>query len=599
MTTGTIFSGFDLPSRKPLQAGSFPHRTPATLSAWLDQQPAKELASKAAVLLLAQRTLNRLILALPEAIALIRVLDDRARPLLAHLDAQLRDLPPPLSREVLPLATLYVGLLQELATAHLRLMEDDREARSITTNDLGAHLHRALFLNGCQCLQAWRRFQPVSQGIWLQNYRILACAEHLGMAADSPTEPAHEHDQALGPGSIEQLIAQITVLSACDVYALNPGEIEFLARWLHAVPVACTASVVVDNPQPLLRLQLDEDHPPSMMMGDPALGATTRYVSLEPVLTALRERPPDEGLPGGPGVGSDRLDRRLRRRWVIPPVRQFIREAADTGPVIAATGLKAIHTLIRADFAYHRSVDTVSSKLVPGVSFAPGGADPRSTPAGWAPAPQTGAAAHGMGLGGAAPPSSAAIRELQPKALERLMAVWESAVRELEAPAPEAEPAPFSEDLRPIVAWLKNVGAGGVCLRLQAPRPKIMGGHLIAIRMVEQEQLYWQLGLIRWLRHDDPEGVTVGVQLLAPACTPIDLQPLSGPAAGGTAHPGFFCTQRDKPGATLLFAPGAFTAGTHVAIEVAGERHAVALTSIDPQSHTCSRAEVVLPNRSR
>jgi len=68
-----------------LRQCSFPHRTPEALSAWLDQQPAKELASEAAVLLLALRTLNRLILALPESLALIRVLDDRARPLLGHL----------------------------------------------------------------------------------------------------------------------------------------------------------------------------------------------------------------------------------------------------------------------------------------------------------------------------------------------------------------------------------------------------------------------------------------------------------------------------------------------------------------------------------
>jgi hypothetical protein len=276
-------------------------------------------------------------------------------------------------------------------------------------------------------------------------------------------------------------------------------------------------------------------------------------------------------------------------------MRQFKREPADRGPLVTATGLREIHTIIRADYRAPRLVTDVGSNLMPGAFFAEQSGDPSGIPA-----------IFGVGVPGdghearpdlkADSPEPHEIRRLSPRKLERVRAVWDSAVRGIDDRLPEH--AEDGSEVLPsaTVAWMKNVGAGGCCLLLQSPVDTIYSGNLIAMRIAEEQRINWQLGVIRWLRYDDPDSATVGVQYLAQACVPVDIRsfaPVDGVAEG--VHPGLFFHKRGEAGTgCLLFAAGALPSGVRVSFNTGRARYNVMFTTVYPKSPVFSQAEFSL-----
>jgi len=403
-----------------------------------------------------------------------------------------------------------------------------------------------------------------------------------------------------GPGpEREATVARIAVLASTDVYALHRDEAGLLAQWLRAIPLRCvedTAAGRDDQDGPILRLELNVDRPPSLQMGRDAPAPSVRYIELGPVVAALRFNPPAPAEPAAPQNAIDSIDRRLRRRWVVPLMRQFKREPADRGPLVTATGLKGIHTMIRADYRAPRLVTGVDSDLMPGAFLAAANDNPSGIPAIFSVGvPGGGNEARPALNAGFVEPRE--ILRLSPRRLERLHAVWESAVRGFDDRVPE-----FAEDGSEVlpgatVAWMKNVGAGGCCLLLQSPVDTIYSGNLIAIRIAEEESISWQLGVICWLRYDDPDSATVGVQYLTQSCVPVDIRSVAaGEGVADGSHPALFFHKRGKSGAgCLLFAPGVLPAGVRVTFSIGATRHSVMLETVHPKGHAFNRAEFSLP----
>lgn len=593
-------SGFTLPPRHPADAGSFAHRTPADLDTWIGSQQSGDLASTAIVLLEALRSINRMTIEYTVLAGLTAVFLDRIPPILDQIDAHLRQLPIPLGRKTQALATAYSEALQEFGVTCLRLVDDGLEQRRLPAPDAAPLLRRAMLLNAQQCLHFWRLYQPLPEGTWLQMHRILTLAERLGVASEPALETPHGH--ALSPDSVERLAAHIAVLSSTGVYALRHGEIGPLARWLQSVPLQCSEQVPAgaNESTPLLRLVVDADRAPSLVIGYPGISSNTRFVDLGPVLTAIRSGPADGGQPGWHPFDSG-LDRRLLSLWVTPPQRRYSREPTDAGPIITVTGLQDIHALVRADYRHQR-------KLAIGeISGIQGGmSDPVSSGSGQIPA------AFSVGIGdpddaqlslqvdGAGSRSSEDNQFRSDRQMDRLSAAWNNAVMKIEPHPAGPGQSPMLRMLRPTAAHMRDLGAGGLRLVLQSPPKKIFSGDLIAIRTARKEQIFWQLGTIRWLCYEDADNIAVGIQYLAPACVPTDIQIYRGDRPSGQAQPGLFFPRRDKPDTgTLVFAPGAFGAGTRVVFRVKGEEQVVKLESVQPESHSFSRADFPMPTSSR
>jgi len=585
-------SGFDEPGASPAVADASRYRTPQALDAWLEVHWREGLVAQFEASLEMVRALSELPVDEVDLHGLSLVCNRRVFPMLSVLSAQMERLQAPVAREQQVLVTNFATLLQDLVAVHLRLVQLQREQ---SPAHVGWHLRRATHLSQMLSLHLWRLYQTEPSGFWLQVHRALGLAELLGVAAEPPTD--RERSSGYEPASVEATVSRIAVLASCDVYALYRGEAGVLAQWLKAMPLRCVdrAPSPGDQDRPMLRMMLSVDGPPSLLMGQGATAPSVRYVDLGPVIAALRFTPPAPVSAAATQKAADSLDQRLRRRWVVPSMRQFKREPADRGPLVTATGLKAIHTMIRADYRAPRLVTDVGSDLMPGAFFAEHSDDPSGIPA-----------IFGLGVPGDAheartdlnadSPEPREIRRLSPTKLQRVHAVWDSAVRRIDDRVPEyAEDG--SEALpSATVAWMKNVGAGGCCLLLQSPVDTICSGNLIAMRVAEEQRINWQLGVIRWLRYDDPDCATVGVQYLTQACVPVDIRsfaPVDGAAEG--IHPGLFFHKRGEAGTgCLLFAAGTLPAGVRVSFSTGGTRYSVMFKAVHPKSHVFSQADFSL-----
>lgn len=565
------------------------YRTPETLEVWLEASWQEGLLAQFEASLEMVRALNELPVDEFDLPGLSLVCNRRVFPMLAVLSAQMERLQGPVAKAHQVLVTNFATLFKDLAGVHLRLVEAQRGP---SPANAGWHLRRASYLSQMLSLHLWRLYQTEPRGFWLQLHRTLGLAERLDVAA----EPATDRERSAGyePASVEATVARIAALASTDIYALYPGEASALAQWLRAIPLRCVDSVASggDQGRPMLRMLLSVDRPPSLQMGQDAPAPSVRYIELGPVIAALRFTPPAPVGQAASQKAADRLDQRLRRRWVVPSMRQFKREPADRGPLVTATGLKEIHAMIRADYRAPRLVTDVDSDLMPGAFFAEDSDDPSAIPA-----------IFGVGTVGsgqqvrpdlnADSPEPREIRRLSPRKLERVRAVWHSAVRGIDGRVPEYDDEGNEVLPGATVAWMKNVGAGGCCLLLQSPVDMIYSGNLIAIRIAEEERINWQLGVIRWLRYDDPDTATIGVQYLTQACVPVDLRsgaPVQGGADG--IHPGlFFRKPGEADAGCLLFAPGSLPAGVRVIFDLAGTRQNVMFKAVYPESHVFSRAE--------
>lgn len=601
MTESQPRADLSRPARNPPPPGTPGHLSPDELESWIEDRPARDNLQAVAVLTEALRSVNGALIEYPALTGLTEVLITRATPVLGKIDLQLRQMPVPLGRKSLALANAYAELSWELALALLRLVDDRVEQRRINGRAAAPHLRRAMLLLAGRFIHFWRLYQPLPANMWLQIYRILEVAESLGVATEPAAETERLSGQTHSPDSVEHLVGRIAVVGSAGVYALRHGEVNVLARWLESVPVPCTTEIPAggDESRPLLRLPLREDHAPSLVTGHPTPGPDYRVVDLGPVLEAIRSGPAGQGRPGSWHPATGGLDRRLLSLWVVPPTRRFSREPADVEPIITVTGLTDIHTLVRADYRHQRKLEVGELSGLPGSGgwSAPIGDSPH-IPA---------AVSFGIGDPEESEQLSLAVnagstrhsdetRFLSDQHLDRLGAAWNDAIRGIN-PRIENVPQPGAvRMLQPTAARLRNRGAGGLNLVLRSPTQKIYSGDLIAVRATRKGRVVWQLGMMRWLRYDGPDEVTVGIEYLAPGCTPTDVRLIRSNTPVGDAKPALFFHPHGKAETgALVFSPAAFAAGNQVSFRVAGEQLVVKLDAVRPESHTFSRADFPMP----
>lgn len=589
------------PTRTRPPNGSLGGLPPEELGSWIDQQTARDPTKSMAILTNALRSVNGAALGYHELSELTQILLTRVTPVLGKTELQLRQLPIPLGRKTQVTATNYSELSRELEKACLRLVDETLAQRILNTRDAGLRLRQALLLLAGRCLHFWRFYQPLPPNTWLQLYRVLELAEHLGIARDPASDTERMSGQPLSPDSVENLVARIAVLGSSGVYALHHGEAGLLARWLESVPVKCMSEIPADSDDssPMLLLLLHEDRAPSLVAGRPATAKDRRLIDLRPLVDSIRSGPAGQGRPGTSPSLSGGLGRRLLKLWVVPPTRRFSREPADVGPLITVTGLKDIHAVVREDYRQLRSLRAREVSDLPGSTrTAFPYDDPQSTPS--AMPQSTGYFDESPSFEIEAPDngyrSDEETRFLSDRAMDREGVAWNAAARGIN-PRFDATTAPRAMRLlQSTPAQLRELGAGGVRLLLKAPVQKIFTGDLIAIRATRKGRVNWQVGTIRWLCYSDDTAVTVGIEYLAPSCTPTEVRHYRSNTVVGKPNLGLFFHPHGKPEVgALVFAPGTFTTGGQVSFHIAGEQRVVRLESVRPESHTFSRADFRVP----
>jgi cyclic-di-GMP-binding protein len=594
MNNSDLPSGFMLPTRLPASAGNPEPGLPEDLDAWIDDQQSSDPVATATVLLQAVRSINRSSIEFNALTGLTSVLLARIPPILDQFDARLRQLPVPLGQKSQSLATAHASLLQELAMACLRLVEDGLQERRMRASEAGPHLRFALLLSGCRCLHLWRFYQPVPEGSWLQIHRILALGERLGVADEPATEASGS--RAMTSASIATLAARIAVLGSTDVHTLRHGEAECFARWLQSVPVRCSAATPGDAAESsrMLQLRLDEDRAPSVLTGPPQPGDNIRYVDLDPVLSAIGGGSTTYCHPGVWDPVSSGVAQRLRRFWIDPPQRRQPRQPAEASPVIMVTGLLDIHALIRADYRHQRKAANSGLAVLAGTS----GTDLTRMSARLLA--EIGYPEDGTPFALAIEPGGSPLHEPRPTGPDRtaewLQTAWDRVLRDVGTGTAGAGASAASRTPRPTAGRLRDLGAGGLSLGLQSPVQKLFTGDLVALRALRDRHIVWQLGVIQWLRDDGAGGINVGIRHLAPVCVPTEIQIFRGNRPWDPTHHGLVLPHGGRPDAgSLLFMPGAFAPENQVFFHVAGGDHVVKLDSVQAEGSGFVRADFTLP----
>jgi cyclic-di-GMP-binding protein len=594
MNDSDLPSGFVLPPRLPASAGNPQPGLPEDLDAWIDDQQSSDPVVTATALLQAVSSINRATIGFNALTGLTSVLLARIPPILDQFDARLRQLPVPLGRKSQSLAAVHASLLEELATACLRIVEDGLQGRHIPSSTAGSYLRFALLLSGCRCLHFWRFYKPVPEGSWLQIHRILALGERLGVAKDAATEASGT--RAMAADSITALVARIAVLGSTDVHTLRHGEAECLTRWLQSVPLQCSQGLPPGAAPStrLLQLRLDDDRAPSVLAGLPEQRGDCRYVDLTPVLSAIGAGSTTYCHPGVWDPVSNGVAQRLRSFWIDPPRRQQPRQPVAASPVITVAGLLDIHNVLRADYRHQRKAANSGLSVLAGTSWTDVTRMSVRFLAG------IGYPEDGQPFALATEPGASPLHDQRPsgpdRTVEWLQAAWDKVLRDGGTGAAEIRPSAPSRAARPTAGNLRDLGTGGLGLSLQSPGQKLFSGDLVALRALRDRHIVWQLGVIQWLRDDEPGSISVGIRHLAPVCMPTDIQAYRGNRACDPTHHGLFLPRGERPDTgSLLFMPGAFAAGTQVLFHATGTDHVVKLDSVVADGPSFARAEFTLP----
>lgn len=515
-----------VPEREPVGTGSFDYR-PRTVENWLQNLPVTNLGIVSRTIYESLQASNRLQLHPGMRLRYLEQLREIVRYISDGLRKQYLGRELPLHLKAKRIVLLATRLLQEMALGYEVLIETAHEYRGLSFGHrhLACALDRAIRYRSRILLESWIVYQPPPAGSWRRLHDLYAIAEETGLSEQRVTDSQLAGTrQRSTPG---QAYRQVLLLAAAGPQRMHHSEIlesyRLFERW-----AAAARLVAVGDPaasEALFRVPRALDEPPQpLAIG--ARGSQDRLLITDPLQRLIE---------------SEFATATKRAFWHRKPLidvhpefaeRLLLALGATAGrrrqarlrvkaDVQAALGLTAIHrTLCRELGQDSEAVDSVYERFQARETHSLDCEEPDI----W--------------------------HLIYPTELIKAVAE-EQRQRKLDVRHPLHQ-----EEL---LDWnLIDISAGGYCLVL-GPQQNLRArvGELIAVRELAGQELSWQLGAIRWMRATSEQRLQIGVQLLAPNPSPIQLRAEHadyrfGPVERGLLLPAV--TAIDQP-ATLI-APG-------------------------------------------
>lgn len=400
-------------------------------------------------------------------------------------------------------------------------------------------------------LSAYTSYTPPPRHAWAQIHRLYALAR-MGGVTEVPV-------RAAAGDSVDNAYKRILLLALADPYRLRQGEAHSLRRLLG--PWAGYLSLGATPPKAprgtLYYCQEGHDGPPRPAVPVPAPDTQgVIYLDLQPVIAVLRGRMSQQVHDAEPAPHPSQYDlmRRVVVGWEQRRGRDFSR-ARKSLPVCLAVGLGAAHRLMEAQQSASHPAEPAHADgpTIPEL-------EPEPEPPAWALAPVTDSARHWWQHEPSTSPDP--VHHGHPT----------EGGRSANA-APEPEDAPET--------WTAlDVSAGGYCLLREAGRPlPAQIGDVVTVREGD-ETSGWGVGVIRWMRYVQDEGLRIGVQVLAPAALAVSSRmdtaaPIEGPTAPCLELPEIEALHQPR---TLLTPAHQFRVGDSLTIDSGTERLSVKLT---------------------
>ncbi|WP_019569095.1 hypothetical protein [Thioalkalivibrio sp. ALE11] len=544
-----------LPEAEPSPEG-FPPHTARALRAWCEELPRADRETAFEKLCALMGSLNRVALKPGVRDELADIIEEHLLPLIPEVERGLRRRPLPLAERSLHRARIFGDALRELANMHLLLTPVSVPGNKASREKATPHLQAAVDALAALAIHHWRLYQPLPRGLWRQIYGLLWFARELGV--DRQKVLRQTAISPLGPDSIDATTARLFVLGSTGVNALEIGDIDLLARWIAGLPVACSeAPSPEEHPDlPVLRADLDTDHPPGLVLRNLPPGESSTHVELGTLLEALRNQP--ESLDPARRADGRTLAERMLRLWSRLPTRRHSRETADEQRY-CLFGLTRIQAYMQAALESRKG----PARPAPTDAAVPDTGDddvhPDGRPATVNVVRMSEAARADSGLSLADEPHATEPdddpRPLADRDTDRAGHAWEDVGRGLEIADHEEPQAPIVKRQQPEHWQVEDIGAGGIRLRLQNPQQTLLIGDLVGLREQDPEQIGWTVGVLRWIRFETDDEISIGVEYLAQRCMPVLVQLFRAGRAIREARPGLFTPVRVGQDGAALFLP--------------------------------------------
>ncbi len=544
-----------LPETEPT-AGDFPPHTAKTLRAWCEELPRADRETAFERLCALLGSLNRTALKPGVRDELAGIVEEYLLPLIPEVERGLRRRTLPLAERSLQRARIFGDTLRELANMHLLLTPVSVPTNKTSRDKATPHMQAALDALAALALHHWRLYQPLPRGLWRQIYGLYWFALETDIAAHGPVR--RQAISPLGPDSIDSMSARLFVLGSTGVNALEIGDIDLLARWIGGIPIHGNASPSPDeHPDlPVLRADLDTDHPPGLVLRSLPAERNSTHVELGPLLEALRNQP--ESLDPARRADGRTLAERMLRLWSRLPTRRHSRETADEQRY-CLFGLTRIQAYMQAALDSRKGPGTPAPTDTAVPDRGDDDVHPDGRPATVNVVQMSDAARSDAGLSLSDDHRPVDTdndpRPLADRGPDKAGHAWEDVGRGLEIANHDEPRAPIVKRQQPEHWQVEDIGAGGVRLRLQNPQQTLLIGDLVGLRERDPEQIGWTVGVLRWIRFENDDEISIGVEYLAQRCMPVRVQMFRAGRAVHEARPALFTPVRIGQEGAALFLP--------------------------------------------
>lgn len=562
--------GLNLPEQGPRPANAFDIR-PKRVEQWLSELPMANVGETARQIFGVLTETNRYNLPAQDRLRLLETLREPVHYLTEAFKKHFVGISFPLPGKNRQIAALTREIYTEMATGYKTALEDSLARTGLfrDTKTLALLAHRAITYLGRILLTVYQVYAPVPGGLWRELHTLYRFAEEHKLATTAITDNQHRQ---LPKSTLASEYKRLLLLSLTSPYRLRQGEVEKvyvnLERWVGH----CRLGSLNHNDKQSghFVIVLNADYPPryttaSQQTQHPEYCRSLNNDELARIIREQIMRNSEETLTTLTGIDiqtptlSSDLMRRLMLTWGMSPKRSYSR-VVKRDRVQVALGLRAAHHFILASHGHNH----------PEAHDAAGAGNdkPFNQPAHYRS--QT----------------VKDINETQPDVWDMIYPHEVTAFEPLRDSEP-AQPLPFdsphSKEYQTQTWKLINESAGGCCLvnpgREQA---NVLVGELIAIHHVDApEPDTWSIGIIRWMKTDDTEGLHLGIQMLTPSAEAGGIKPASHPkqnnyqrclllpALDGIGQP-----------ATLVLPPVPYREGNKLLLQVAGRESPIALTKM-------------------
>lgn len=477
--------GLQIAARRKPEKDSFDYRS-ASVEQWTQELPVGNIGETARLVYEALHQVNRLAISWKERYRFLELLREPVNYIQTSLVRRYTGFAFPLPEKTQRIANLAKTLSSEMALGYKSAIEEMLGSSFLRRDNkaLTILIHRAIrYLSQAQLI-SYQTYAPHPKGSWSELHSLYLYAEHKRIYQNPVRD---EYNTQMPESSIARAYKQILLLALASPYRLRQGEAEAiylaLARWAgHAHIIPYNAP---DASEALFVVHMDSDEAPDYQAFnhrncDTELCRLVDTRQLSHVLfEELKKKNSEKKYPLP--ISPDLL-KRMIRTWGVAPKRHFTRNERESSleVVVGASMLHRALSLQVGDPALRPKRSSYESRTITSINQ----------------------------------PTKDDVWDIFGS---RTMKNTYEKYAQMSEPG-EEEAAP---ELTSQVWQIRNESAGGYRLALEKRHSaKVQVGELLGMRE-HGKNSPWEVGVVRWLRHDDEGSLEIGVQVMAPQARPV------------------------------------------------------------------------------